>query len=889
MLAKLASLIRNFARKRRRDEELDAEVRGYAEMLAEEKMRDGMKPDEARRAARIELGGVEQVKEQVREVRAGAWLDCLLQDVRYGARMLRRNPGFTAVAIVTLALGIGVNTAMFTIVNGFLLRPLPVHDAAQITAIPVEEKGFPIGARGFSYPEFADLRQQASPVVDVFANVLGQPELSVDDKANSITISYVSSNCFTALGLKPAAGRLILPDEAERSGTQPVIVLGYAYWQSRFGGAPVIGKQVLINGRSATIVGVAPKEFHGMFASFQMDAYLPISALEIEVSNRLWTSRDLRRLLVFGRLRDGVSIPQAQSAIDVIGERLAHQYPATDGTISFRIIPERFARPIPYANNFFVTAGAIFLGLAAFVFLLACINVENLLLTRSMSRQREMGVRSALGAGRGRLIRQMVTESSLLALLGGVAGAAVGLLANRVVGSIRLHNFPLQLDTTFDWRIFAYALASALLAGVAVSLFPAFRVSRTDVNAVLAHRQSEADPFSNVLRGRNLLVVAQIAGSMTLLIVAALLVRSLREAHNTSLGFDAGHILNATFDPSHSAYDRTRTIDFYRQLESRVAALPGVESATLASNPPMTGFPCKSDVFAQGHPIPPGESAPNVLCNGVDPSYFATLQISLLLGRDFTPSDDESATRVAIVNQTMARQFWPHESPIGKQFRQSPSGPLIQVIGVAANAKYLTIAEDPQPCLYLPLTQDFAARRTLLVRTFAAPESFAGAIKQEIGALAPGLPILNLETMQQALDGAFGFFTFRLAAALAAVMGGVGFVLAVIGVYGVVSFSLAQRTREFGVRMALGAEPMDILRLVLRQGLTLAAGGALLGFIATRALSGTVAHLLLGVSATDSATYAAAGLLLSAIVLLACYVPARRAMRADPMIALRHE
>ncbi|HKN61526.1 MAG TPA: FtsX-like permease family protein, partial [Candidatus Acidoferrales bacterium] len=348
-------------------------------------------------------------------------------------------------------------------------------------------------------------------------------------------------------------------------------------------------------------------------------------------------------------------------------------------------------------------------------------------------------------------------------------------------------------------------------------------------------------------------------------------------------------VLNATLDPSHSAYDRTRTIDFYRQLEARVAALPGVQSASLTSNPPMAGFPCKSDVYVQGHPVPPGQSPPNVMCNNVDPSYFETLRIPLLLGRDFRPSDDETATPVAIVNQTMARQSWPHEDPIGKQFSMSQSGPLIQVVGVAANAKYLTIVEDPQPCLYLPLTQAFAARRTLLVRTFAAPESLAGAIKQEIGALAPGLPILDLQTMQQALDGAFGFFTFRLAAALAAVMGGVGFVLAVIGVYGVVSFSLAQRTREFGVRMALGAEPMDILRLVLRQGVTLAAGGALLGFVATRALSGAVAHLLLGVSATDPATYAAAGLLLSAIVLLACYVPARRAMRADPMIALRHE
>ena len=358
-----------------------------------------------------------------------------------------------------------------------------------------------------------------------------------------------------------------------------------------------------------------------MFSVFQMDAYLPMSALEIEKSKRFWTNRDLRAPLVFGRLRDGISLSQAQSASTLSANVWRSNILRPMARSPFASFPKRFARPQPYANNFFLGAGALLLGLAAFAFLLACIKVENLLLTRSMSRQREMGVRSALGAGRGRLIRQMVTESSLLALLGGLAGAGRRLLANRLTGSIHVRNLPLQLDTTFDWRIFGYALASAFVAGIAVSLFPAFRLSRADVNAVLHKRRPNEGSFAGALRGRGVLVVAQIAGSMTLLIVAGLLVRSLQGAHNISLGFDAGHVFNVTLDPSHSGYDRTRTTDFYRQLETRVRALPGVQSASLASNPPIAGFPASRTFSIERRPSPPGQSPANVLCNNIGSSY----------------------------------------------------------------------------------------------------------------------------------------------------------------------------------------------------------------------------------------------------------------------------
>jgi predicted permease len=863
------------------------ELRFHVEQQIAANVAAGMAPREAERKAHLQLGAIEGVKASCREQRPGFRLESLWSDLRYGFRILRKSPGFTATAVLTLALGIGANTAIFTIFNGFLLRPLPVHDAGQIMAVAVQEKGFPLGTRGFSYPEFADVRKQLASVSDVFANVINESELTLNQSTEFCAVSYVSSNFFTALGIKPVMGRFILPAEAERPG-QSTVVLGYSYWQRRFGGADVLGTHVLIDGKPATIVGVVPKDFRGMFSIFQMDAYLPIGAIEADQSGRFWTSRDQRRLLVFGRLRQNVSISQAQSAIDVVASRLAHQYPASDGTYSFRILPERLARPQPYANNYFLIVGGLFLGLAAFVFLLACINVENLILSRTVARQRELGIRAALGALRGRLVRQMVAENLLLAAMGGLAGAGLGLIANRLAGSIHLE--ALQLDVTFDWRVFGYVTLSAALAAIAVSLFPAFRASCADVNAALHDRPPGPGVFANAFRGRNPLVVAQIAGSMTLLIVATLLVRSLREAKNLNLGFDPRHVLNVTLDPADFHYDQARTVGLYRRLQSTVAALPGVQSVGFASNVPLSSYPCKLDVYIEGRPLARGQSPPRLLCNSIDDSYFTVMRIPLLQGRVFTLADDEYSAPVAIVNQTMARQFWPAENPIGKHFSTAgPDGPFVQIVGVVANSKYLTIMEDPEPSFYLPLAQNFVSRCTLLVRTFEDPQSLAGPIQQAIASLAPGVQPLNVETIEHSLEGAFGFFTIRLAAALAGIMGGVGFILAVVGVYGVVSFALSQRTREFGIRLALGAEPASILRLVLRQGFRLAISGVALGLIFTRFLSRTMAHVLFGVSPNDPFSLAAVACLMVLVVLLACYIPARRAMRVDPITALREE
>ncbi len=878
--------------KRRRDRELAAELESHLQMHMEENLRAGMTPEQARRQALIKLGGIEQTKENYRDRRALPWLETLLQDVRFGLRMIAKSPGVTFVIVVTLALGIGANTAIFGIVNGFLLRPLPVLDPEQITVLAIQQKDAPVGSSGFAYPEFVDFRQQAETFSDVFAIVLSNVQLAFKGQSEQCFANYVSKGFFTALGVKPAAGRLFLPNEGETPGEPPIAVLGYSYWQKRFhGDAGVVGRQIEINGKAATIVGVVPRRFQGMYSIAEMDLYLPLSAISTEIApNLFWNNRDQRRMLVFGRLKPGISLRQAQDSLDVIAARLAAQYPATDKWFTVRAVPEKLARPIPYANNAFVAFSGLFMVLAAFVLLLACMNVENILLARGASRQREMATRAALGAGRARLICQMLAESVLLAILGGAAGLILGMWVDHLTSSLRLPNIPLHVDATFDWRMFAFAIGCALATGIIVGLLPALHASRANLNSVL-HEGGQRSSFGVSHAGpRNFLVIAQVAGSFALLIAAGLFVRSLQSVRSFHLGFDPDHVLNVIMDPHEAGYDEARTTAFYREIESRVRALPGVQSASLASYVPMGGFPGKASIFIQGRAIPPGQHAPLVLLNRVDPPYFDTMHVALFRGRAFLDSDNETAPPVAIINQTMAADFWPRQDPIGKYFRMNDdSTSPIEVVGVTADGKYQTVNEDAQPFFYLPLAQSFASKRALQIRTLVPPESLAAPVRDEISELAPNLSIMDIETMSQSLNGALGFLVFRLAAIFAAVLGIIGLTLGVVGVYGVVSFTASQRTREIGIRLALGADSRDILRLVWKQGIRLVIVGIVIGMIAAWSLTRAMAHMLAGISPGDLVTYITVTILMSAAGLLACWIPARRAMRVDPMVALRYE
>jgi predicted permease len=884
--------LRSLFRRAQADQELDEELRDHLERAVEKYVAQGMTPEQALRRARLELGGVEQTKEKCRDARGVNWIQDFVGDLRHGLRGLRKNLGVTTIVVLTLALGVGANTAIFGLVNGSLLQRLPVSQPEQIVALVIQSSGSALGALGFSYPQFVEFRQQTSPFCEVFGQALGRVNLTLDARTDLLAVSGVSSNYFSTLGLRPALGRLILADESERPGAPAVVVLGYTFWQKRFGGDPaVIGMQVRVEGSPATIVGVAPKGFRGQFAGFELDAYLPLSTYFPGASSAsFWTSRDQHIMLSLGRLKSGVTIAQAQGRFDVVSQRLAAQYPASDKDIRVRVMDERLARPIPYANSAFIMLSAVFLILGALVLLLACTNIANILMARASARQREMAIRAALGAARSRLVRQMLAETLLTSALGGVAGVTLGAGLTHLLSAVRISGFPMRLDFGFDWRVFAYALLAVLFTALLAGLSPALRATRADVNVVL-HQGGRPDaPGGARHKVRGDLMAAQVAGSFALLIVAGLFVRSLQAVQRLDLGFDPNQLLNVSLDPSLSNYDQTQTTNFYRTLETRIRALPGVQSASLAASVPIAYSEGNHSVFIEGRPVGPRQQASVVMSNTVDSAYFETLRIPILSGRAFTDADDESSQRVAIVNETLARRLWPGQNPIGKRFSLvSDAGPFVEIVGVARNGKYRNVTEDPQPYFYLPLAQNFLFERVLQVRYGLAPESLMHLVQQEILDLDASSVIVGIQTMKQSLNGALGYFMFRLGASLAACMGLLGLLLAVVGVYGVVSYAATQRTRELGIRMALGASTRQILYLLLNQGARLVAAGLLFGLAGAWALTRAMAHMLVGVSPSDPLTYLSVAVLLSFITLLACWIPARRAMRVDPMVALRYE
>jgi predicted permease len=816
----------------------------------------------------------------------------LWHDLRYALRMLAKSPMLTLIVVLTLALGIGANTAIFGIVNGLLLRPLPVKSPEQIMVLAGKLQGDTLGIFTLSYAQLVDFRKQAEAFSDVFASRIDLGGLSYGGKANQFIYGHVTRNYFSSLGVQAAVGRIFLPAEGEAGGKDSYIVLGYSYWQKRFGGDPsVVGKQALIDGQEATIIGVAPKEFHGTNFALDLDGYVPLNVLPAQDAATFWSDRTSRALIVMGRLKPGVSLRQAQSSVNVVAERLAEQYPATDKGVTVRVIPERLARPQPYAINIVPFIAGIFLVLAALVLVLACMNVANILLVRATMRQREMAIRAAMGASRGRLIRQMLTESIMLALFGGVAGLIFGVWASGAVASLLPPSrFPIQMDFSFDWRVFAYAMAAALLTGTLVGVWPALRAGRADLNSVLQGSGRSDAAGASRHRVRSTLVVAQVAGSLVLLIVAGLFVRTLFRAQRTYLGFDADHVLNLTLDPREVGYDEARTKNFYRDLEAKVRALPGVQSASLAFSVPMGMTQDGASIYIEGRPLAPGQQPPIVIFNHVDAPYFDTMRVPLLRGRAFRENDDEKAPLIAIVNQTMAQKFWPNEDPIGKRFSvKSATGPFVEIVGLSGDGRYVFIGWEKEPYFFVPLAQNYMGYRTLQVRSSEQPETLITQVQSEVHALDPNMPVSDVQTMRQSLQGGNGLFIFRVGAVLAAAMGILGLTLAVVGVYGVVSFAASQRTHEIGIRMALGADRRDILRLVLRQGLVLVIGGVLSGVMLSWALTRSMATLLIGVSPTDAMTFVTATLLLGGIGLWACYAPARRAMHLDPMVALRYE
>ncbi len=819
-------------------------------------------------------------------------MEAAWKELRYGVRMLARNPAFTAVTVFTLALGIGANTAVFSIVNSLLLKPLPVKNPQQITVLTYSQKHGPLNDN-FSIADFRDLRSQTSAVFsDLLGYQIGLDGLSFEGKADRIVTNYVSGNFFSALGLQPAAGRLIHRGEGEVRGMDPVLVLSYAYWQARFANdRSVIGRKILVNGRPLTIVGVAPRGFHGLYQIVETQAYLPLGMAGIEnYPSDLMENRGIRNVFAVGRLRPGVDIAQAQALLNIVGKRLAQGHPETEKDLSFQLFPELRARPSADPSNTTLIIAALFLALSALVLLLACVNVANILPVRATVRQREMAIRVALGAAPRNLIRQMLTESALLGICGGIAGVLLGYWASRSLSSLHLAtDLPLRLDFGFDWRVFSYAFGAALLTGVIVGLAPALRASRGDLNQVLhaGGRGSVAGRH----RLRSLLVTAQVAVSLTLLIVAGLFTRSLAEVQRVHLGFDASHVANFSMDPTEIGYSDAQGRAFFDEVLGRVKALPGVQSASLANSIPMGYYNNDDNVMVPGYRPASGEPAPMILYNVITPGYFSTMEIRLLSGRPFTDADNKKAVYTAIISDAMSKKFWPKQDPIGQEFRiASDPKKTLRVVPIVSDIRFSHPTGQIQPFFYLPLAQHYESNslETLQVRTYGNPGAIIPEIERGIHPLAPNLPVFDVKTMTEALYTLNGMLEFQVGAGLAGALGILGLVLAVVGVYGVISYAAAQQTHEIGLRMALGAKPTNILQRMLGQGMLTIGAGLIIGLVITVASASVVGNFLI-ISPTDPLTYASVTALLTVVALFACYVPARRAMRVDPMVALRYD
>ena len=819
-------------------------------------------------------------------------METLWQDVRQGLRILLKSPAFTATVVLTLGLGIGANAAVFSIINTLLLRPLPVAQPDNLYVIGVlhQDNEQP---HQVSWSDYVDYRDRSGVFADLAAYSIGFAGLSADNHAERIAVSYVSGNFFSMLGLTPAAGRLILPSEGATFGADPVIVLGQSYWRQRFGAEPsVVGRTVLVNGRPFTVVGIVPADFTGVYALVEFDAYMPYAMQMPESAYReLIERRDNHDSRVIGRLKAGVSLRQAQASLDVLAAQLEQQYPATNKTVRARIIPERLARPEPNAADSNPFVAGVFLLLVGLVLLVACVNVVNLLMVRATARNRELAIRAALGAGRRRLVRQLLTESLVLAALGGLAGALIGRWVSGLLAGIALPmDLPIRFDLSFDWRVFSYIAAVALGTGIIVGLIPALRASRTDVNDVLREGGRGLAEGSTRHRLRSTLVVAQVAVSVVLLVAAALFVRSVQRARSVDLGFDHRQILTLSMDVSQQGFDEARGRAFYRDVQARVRSLPGVESVTYAYSVPFGYYNSSEYVEAEDNPAQNNQRRPSAGFNVVGPEYFSTMKILVSQGRGFTPQDDARARAVAVVNEYMAAKLWPGQDPIGKRFRMTGATPTsLEVVGVSRNGKYNYIFEDPGMYFFVPIEQQYRPLRALQVRTAGSPELLAPAIQREIRALNPDLPVYDVRSMTRMLDGPNGFFLLQMGALFGGGLGVLGLILALVGIYGVVSYSASQRTQEIGVRMALGARPRDILELVVGHGLLLVAVGITLGLAASFAVARLLKNLLFGVSTTDPATFITVPLVLGAMALLASYIPALRATKVDPMLALRQD
>ncbi len=899
---------------------MDAELRFHIEAFVEDLMRRGVAQEEALRRARIEFGGVERAKEECREARGADFINSLLQDLRFGLRMLGKAPGFTSVVVLSLALGIGANTAIFTLLDAILFKMLPVKNPQQLAllqwAVPDErvrpsvwydgsswtEGGEHIGF-SFSYPAFEQLRTRNDVLSDVFAfaDLGNDMNLLADGEPGLARAQMASGAIFTTLGVQPAAGRLFFESD-NKPGAPPVCVISSGFWKRRFGARrDIAGKTAVIAGIPFTIIGVTGPNFFGLTVGSNVDVWVPLSTQPLVEPNldpkvSMFTAADHWWLQIMGRRKPGVSRAQAAAVLTAVFKPIAKEGVHRD-TRKPEIIPSielgRAGQGFGRLRNQFSRALFILMGLVALVLLIACANVANLLLSRATSRQREIGMRLSLGASRGRLIRQLLTESILLSFLGGVVGCLFAFWGTSVlIALITSTGNTISLSVSPDWRVAGFTTGVCFCTGILFGLAPAWRAARTGLAPGLKQSGQGVQPAGLRLGFGKALVVSQVALSLVLLFGAGLFARTLAKLRNVDAGFDTQNVLLFCVNPTKSGYKEAALNDFFFRVRQKVASLPGVTTATASFHEPLNDGRRSDQVKVPGLRLPAEQMDTAIMPAG--PDFFATMKIPLLRGRDFDERDNEQAPKVAVVNEAFVKLYFPDRDPVGQHIGlgSDAANQNIEIVGIARDARYGSLREEAPATVYRPFSQDSAIPFMCYeLRTAVAPLSLVPAVRASVAAIDRNVPLSGIETESQQVDDTL--LGERLFAKLSGFFGLVALLLACIGLYGILSYAVARRTSEIGIRMALGAQRADVLSMILRETLLLVVAGVAIGIpaslAATRFTSSFIADLLYGVKANDAPTISLATMVLIAVALFAGFLPARRATKVDPMVALRHE
>jgi len=873
--ARLRSFFRNLTRKAAVERDLSAELAAHLQLLADSQVKEGMSEADARRAALVELGGLEQVKEEVRTRRAGFAFETFLLDLRYGLRGLLKNPGFTFTAVIALALGIGANTAIFSVINGVLLRSLPYRDPQNIVTIweRFAQNGDRLNvispANLLEWQKQNHAFEELAAVWDVRLNFTGNGE-PVEVQAQRVTASF-----FRVLGVQPEIGRWISDDE-DRPGGNLVAVLSHELWQERFGSnTAIVGQQTTISGRPYTIIGVMPPGFH--FLNDHVQAWTPF---QIDPAQNYRTQGHFARCAA--RLRPGMSVQQAKAELNAIAQRLEREYPDYNKGWSVSVVPihEQIVgevRPVLL----------VLLAAVAFVLLIACANVANLLLARATARGKELALRAALGASRLRLVRQMLTESVLLAVIGGALGVLLASWGIHVLVALAPDNIPRLDEIKIDPRVLGFTFAISLVTGIIFGFVPGLHASRPDLNDAL----KESARGSTAARSRmlrNLFVVAEVSLAVVLLIGGGLMIRSFFRLHQVKTGFISENVLTMRVQLPAAKYPEGPPREtFFRRVLDRIAALPGVNSLGGINFLPLTGLASSTSFTIEGRPTPAPGEAPGTEVRLIAGEYFRTMGIPLIKGRLFD-GHDGADSRVLIINETMAHRYFPGENPIGKRITINWDPKVTdEIVGVVGDIKETALEREANPAIYWPHARDPYPFMTLVLRTAMNPMQLASAAQKEIRALDPDQPVTDMRMLQEVVSKSIARPRFN--ALLLGIFAGVALVLASVGLYGVMNYSATQRTQEIGIRMALGATRSDIMRLVVGNGMLLTIGGIAVGVIASWLLTRVMQSLLFGVATTDITTYFGVSLLLGAVATIATYIPARKATRVNPVIALRYE